>query len=41
MEYFKGTPPLYLQGDKYIYNQYLGGLPEFLKKKNNYRILFK
>lgn len=41
MEYLKGRPPLYLQNYKFINNKYLGGLPESIKNKFNYRTSFK
>ena len=41
MEYLKGRPPLYLQNYTFINNKYLGGLPESIKNKFNYRTSFK
>ena len=41
MEYLKGVTRKYLPEEEYFYEQYLGGLPESIKKKYNYRESFK
>jgi len=41
IEYLHGATRMYLPFEEYFFDQYLGGLPESIKKKYNYKTSFK